>query len=60
MFCEFKLYCCNDYQEYVDGLLKYQSEKEKILKDDSGIPKNSQRKLNPKAKKLAKERDEQR
>ena len=52
-----ELYCCNDYQEFVEGLLEYQNEREKLKKGDVILqPKN--KKASKKAKKLAKERAE--
>ena len=52
-----ELYCCNDYQEFVEGLLEYQSEKEK-LKGAPVILQPKNKKASLKAKKLAKERAE--
>ena len=52
-----EIYCCNDYQEFVEGLLEYQNEKEKLKGADVVLqPKN--KKASKKAKKLAKERAE--
>ena len=52
-----ELYCCNDYQEFVEGLIDYQNEKEK-LKTGEVILKPISKKQSKKAKKLAKERAE--
>jgi len=53
-----KLHCCNEYQEFVEGLFQYQIEKEKAHRDDY-VSKDDQIR-NQKAKHLAKERAEYR
>lgn len=53
-----KLHCCNEYQEFVEGLFQYQIEKEKLRREEY-VSKDDQIR-NQKAKHLAKERAEYR
>lgn len=51
------LHCCNDYQEFVEGLIQYQIEKEKIRNGDLFDNEKSKPRIkNLKARKLAEER----
>jgi hypothetical protein len=55
---QYQLYCCNEYQEYVDGLIQYQKEKEKLRENSNEDFRAVLNANNKKSKLLAKERDE--
>lgn len=56
LFCFFKLYCCNDYQEFVEGLIEYRIEKEKLDEKSQSSSQSKTKKKSANAHRLAQER----
>jgi hypothetical protein len=55
-----KLYCCNDYREFVEAIVELNSEKEKPNKILMVNEKKDNKNQSKKARRLAKQRQEQR